>query len=66
MSKRLLLFDFDETYFKHNTNEEDLSHLREMEKLLEKLTNNNEVITAVLNRGTAFFKVSWIKWIKLI
>lgn len=31
MSKRLLLFDFDETYFKHNTNEEDLSHLREME-----------------------------------
>ncbi|EVQ68642.1 hypothetical protein P552_00768 [Staphylococcus aureus M1411] len=40
MSKRLLLFDFDETYFKHNTNEEDLSHLREMEKLLEKLTNN--------------------------
>ncbi|HCZ6515938.1 TPA: hydrolase, partial [Staphylococcus aureus] len=26
MSKRLLLFDFDETYFKHNTNEEDLSH----------------------------------------
>lgn len=45
MSKRLLLFDFDETYFKHNTNEEDLSHLREMEKLLEKLTNNNEVMT---------------------
>ncbi|HEA6019751.1 hydrolase, partial [Staphylococcus aureus] len=28
MSKRLLLFDFDETYFKHNTNEEDSSHLR--------------------------------------
>ncbi|HDJ7782757.1 TPA: hydrolase, partial [Staphylococcus aureus] len=26
MSKRLLLFDFDETYFKHNTNEEDSSH----------------------------------------
>ncbi|WP_415843070.1 hypothetical protein, partial [Staphylococcus aureus] len=25
MSKRLLLFDFDETYFKHNTNEEDSS-----------------------------------------
>ncbi|HGX3357600.1 TPA: HAD-IIB family hydrolase [Staphylococcus aureus] len=52
MSKRLLLFDFDETYFKHNTNEEDLSHLREMEKLLEKLTNNNEVITAVLTGST--------------
>ncbi len=42
MSKRLLLFlNFIETYFKHNTNEEDLSHLREMEKLLEKLTNNH-------------------------
>lgn len=52
MSKRLLLFDFDETYFKHNTNEEDLSHLREMEKLLEKLTNNNEVMTAVLTGST--------------
>lgn len=52
MSKRLLLFDFDETYFKHNTNEEDLSHLREMEKLLEKLTNNNEVITVVLTGST--------------
>lgn len=28
MSKRLLLFDFDETYFKHNTNEEDLSQVQ--------------------------------------
>lgn len=28
MSKRLLLFDFDETYFKHNTNEEDLDKVR--------------------------------------
>ena len=30
----------------------DLSHLREMEKLLEKLTNNNEVITVVLTGST--------------
>ncbi|CDR67051.1 hydrolase [Staphylococcus schweitzeri] len=33
MSKRLLLFDFDETYFKHNTNEEDLSHNSGFSKL---------------------------------
>lgn len=48
MLKCLLLFDFDEIYFKYNINEEDLSYLREMEKLLEKLINNNEVIIVVL------------------
>ena len=36
MSKRLLLFDFDETYFKHNTNEEDLSHFKRNGKIVGK------------------------------
>lgn len=36
MSKRLLLFDFDETYFKHNTNEERFKSFKRNGKIVGK------------------------------
>ncbi|BAS46924.1 HAD family hydrolase [Staphylococcus schleiferi] len=52
MSQSLILLDFDETYYKHNTNNNDLYYLKEMEALLEKISNKNSVITAILTGST--------------
>ena len=38
MTKRLILFDFDETYYKHHTHQADMPYLREMEGLLQNIT----------------------------
>lgn len=48
MTKRLILFDFDETYYKHATTEQDLPYLREMEALLEEVSIHQQAITAIL------------------
>lgn len=37
MKKHLILFDFDETYYKHNTMPEDIKDLRKMENTLNNL-----------------------------
>lgn len=50
MTKRLILFDFDETYYKHHTHQADMPYLREMEGLLQNITTKNNVITANFNR----------------
>ncbi len=52
MTKRLILFDFDETYYKHNTTKSDITYLKEMEKLLQNLSSKNNVITAILTGST--------------
>lgn len=38
MTNRLILFDFDETYYKHRTNQADIPYLKEMESLLQNIT----------------------------
>ena len=52
MTKRLILFDFDETYYKHHTHQADMPYLREMEGLLQNITTKNNVITAILTGST--------------
>ncbi|HGN7262175.1 HAD-IIB family hydrolase [Staphylococcus agnetis] len=52
MSRNLILFDFDETYYKHNTNQTDIYSLKEMEGLLQKISINNNAITAILTGST--------------
>ncbi|PTG91378.1 hydrolase, partial [Staphylococcus chromogenes] len=52
MTRNLILFDFDETYYKHNTNQTDIYYLKEMEELLQKISANNNAITAILTGST--------------
>ena len=52
MTNRLILFDFDETYYKHRTNQADIPYLKEMESLLQNITAKNNVITAILTGST--------------
>ncbi|PTF85663.1 hydrolase, partial [Staphylococcus chromogenes] len=52
MTRNLILFDFDETYYKHNTNQTDIYYLKEMEELLQKISANNNAITAILTVST--------------
>ena len=49
MTNRLILFDFDETYYKHHNN---IPYLKEMESLLQNITAKNNVITAILTGST--------------
>ena len=52
MINHLILFDFDETYYKHRTNQADIPYLKEMEGLLQNITAKNNVITAILTGST--------------
>lgn len=48
MKKHLILFDFDETYYKHNTMPEDIKDLRKMENTLNNLALSKRAIIAIL------------------
>ncbi|MBF7025317.1 HAD-IIB family hydrolase [Staphylococcus kloosii] len=53
MTNHLILFDFDETYFKHNSSKHDIIDMREMENLLSKISASQDVIIAILT-GSSF------------
>lgn len=53
MKHHLILFDFDETYYKHATTKEDIPDLRKLEETLEQAVKNDNVITAFLS-GSIF------------
>ncbi len=53
MMRQLILFDFDETYYKHQTTKEDIPKLRELESTLRLAEDKHQVITAVLS-GSIF------------
>lgn len=53
MMRQLILFDFDETYYKHQTTKEDIPELRELESTLKQAEEKHQVITAVLS-GSIF------------
>lgn len=48
MERHLILFDFDETYFKHNTTSEDINDLKNMEETLRRLSEAKNVMIAIL------------------
>ncbi|QLK85755.1 HAD-IIB family hydrolase [Staphylococcus sp. 17KM0847] len=52
MKRSLILFDFDETYYKHNTTQTDMPYLNKMEELLQEISEDNNVITAILTGST--------------
>ena len=52
MKKRLILCDFDETYFKHNTQPDDFSALREMETVLSDASLYQNAVVAILTGST--------------
>lgn len=48
MTQHLLLFDFDETYYKHHTTSEDIDDLKQMEDTLSNIEMSNNATTAIL------------------
>lgn len=50
---QLILFDFDETYYKHQTTKEDIPELRKLESTLIQAEEKHHVITAILS-GSIF------------
>ena len=53
MKHHLILFDFDETYYKHATTKEDIPDLRDLEETLTQAVKEDGVITAFLS-GSIF------------
>ncbi|GEP85011.1 HAD superfamily hydrolase [Staphylococcus piscifermentans] len=53
MKHHLILFDFDETYYKHATTKEDIPDLRDLEETLRQAVKEDGVITAFLS-GSIF------------